>query len=261
MAGTCAHHVERGDSVTVVAITGGTTIHNEPLMDELRKPLEQRDPAVMAQTAESYTADKAHEMTQVCALFGIDDVRILPFEDLPLKISDELVEVLAEVLYDVRPHLLLTHAPYSKWPGAVDTWLNDHTNAGIAVYRAQERCGKPDVLKQRAPHTVASTYFMGVEFAFYDIHVSVDITDQVANRVQAEKLFSTQGHTEEFARKRLEIGGGHFGWCAHVAYAEPFVRAHQEVKPHLTVSEHDLRASEEPTSERRARMLQNFGDR
>ena len=44
MAATCAHHVERGDSVAVVAITGGTTVHNEPLLDELRKPPEQRDP-------------------------------------------------------------------------------------------------------------------------------------------------------------------------------------------------------------------------
>ena len=63
MAATCAHHVERGDSVAVVAITGGTTVHNEPLLDKLRKPPEQRDPTVLAQTSEAYTADKAHEIT------------------------------------------------------------------------------------------------------------------------------------------------------------------------------------------------------
>ena len=258
MAGTCAHHVERGDAVAVVSVTGGTTVHNEPLLDELRKPPEQRDPAILAQTAQTYTADKAHEMTQACALFGITDVRTLPFEDLPLKITDELVEVLAEAIYDVRPHLLLTHAPYSRWPGAAATWLNDHTNTGISVYRAQERCAKPDALKERAPHNIAATYYMGVEFAYYDIHVSIDITDQVANRIEAEKMFETQGHTEEFARKRLEIGGGQFGWHAKVAYAEPFVRAQQTVQTHLTVSAQDLRASHELTSEKRARMLERF---
>jgi LmbE family N-acetylglucosaminyl deacetylase len=261
MAGTCAHHVRRGDSVSVVAVTGGTTMHNEPLLDELRKPPEQRDPAILAQTAESYTADKAHEMTKACALFGISDVRTLPFEDLPLKITDELVEVLAEVIYDVRPHVLLTHAPYSRWPGAAATWLNDHTNAGIAVYRAQERCAKADMQGKRAPHTIATTYFMGVEFAYYDIHVSVDISDQMDNRIEAEKMFETQGHTEEFAQKRLEIGAGQFGWHAKVAYAEPFVRAQQQVQTHLTVTEHDVRSSLEPTSEKRARVLEGFMDR
>ena len=139
-------------------------------------------------------------------------------------------------------YLLLTHAPYSRWPGAAATWLNDHTNTGIAVYRAQERCAKPDALKERAPHNIAATYYMGVEFAYYDIHVSIDITDQVANRIEAEKMFETQGHTEEFARKRLEIGGGQFGWHAKVGVRRALCPwPSKPCRPHLTVSAQDLR--------------------
>ena len=130
----------------------------------------------------------------------------------------------------------------------------------IAVYRAQEQCAKADTQKERAPHNVAGTYYMGVESAYYDIHVCVDITDQMDNRIKAEKMSETQGHTEEFAHKRLEIGAGQFGWHAKVAYAEPFVRAQQQVQTHLTVTEHDMRASLEPTSQQRARMLEGFMD-
>jgi len=37
-------------------------------------------------------------------------------------------------------------------------------------------------------------------------------------------FFESQGHTEPFARKRMEIGIGHYGWYAGVDYVEPFVR-------------------------------------
>ena len=58
----------------------------------------------------------------------------------------------------------------------------------IAVYRAQEQCAKADTQKERGPHNVAETYYMGVESAYYDIHVCVDITDQMDNRIKAEKM-------------------------------------------------------------------------
>ena len=35
--GTSAHHIQRGDRVTVVSLTDGVTTHNAELEDELRK--------------------------------------------------------------------------------------------------------------------------------------------------------------------------------------------------------------------------------
>ena len=40
--GTSAHHVERGDSVTVVCLSDGVTTHDEELEDEMRKPASER---------------------------------------------------------------------------------------------------------------------------------------------------------------------------------------------------------------------------
>ena len=40
--GTSAHHIERGDRVTVVSLTDGVTTHDEELEDEMRKPESER---------------------------------------------------------------------------------------------------------------------------------------------------------------------------------------------------------------------------
>ena len=61
MGGTCAHHVERGDRVTVVAITGGQSTHNEQLADELRKPPGERDKEIVERPQEKYDSQKKQE--------------------------------------------------------------------------------------------------------------------------------------------------------------------------------------------------------
>ena len=257
MAGTCAHHVERGDSVVVVSVTGGAHTHNEKLYDELRKPPEQRDMQIVGQSDDAYADEKAHEMAEVCRLFGISDVRIMAFPDHPLELTDDMVRALAEVLYETRPHVLLTHAPYSVTSkGHTNLGVRDHLAVGIAVQNALGRAGTPDQQSKRPPHRVVATYYMGVEFPYGDIDLFIDITDQVENRVKAEILFTTQAHTPEFARKRLQIGAGNYGWAAGVAYAEPFIRARSEVGRHLTVTEHDLQTTEMSRKDHMARISQ-----
>ena len=47
MLGTLAHHIDRGDSVTAVAATGGYKLHREKLHDELGKPPEKRNKEIV----------------------------------------------------------------------------------------------------------------------------------------------------------------------------------------------------------------------
>ncbi|MCK4324192.1 MAG: PIG-L family deacetylase [Armatimonadetes bacterium] len=255
MAGTCAHHVERGDTVTAVAVTGGESTHNERLYDELRKPPEERNMEIVLQSSDAYASQKAAEMREVCGLFGITDVRVLPFSDKPFRVTDDLVQVLAEILYEVRPHIILTHAPYAPaTQGRMSITPDDHSSTGVAVHQALATVGTPDREGQRIPHRVAAVYYTGVDVPRRDIELFVDITDQAANRLAAEKLFTTQGHTAEFAHKRIEIGAGGWGWSAHVAYAEPFIRAHAEVSRYLTVTDEALSAPEMSQEDMMARM-------
>ena len=52
-AATCGIHTQRGDAVTVVSVTDGAGAHNERLYDELRKPQNDRDPAIVNQPYEN----------------------------------------------------------------------------------------------------------------------------------------------------------------------------------------------------------------
>ena len=251
MGGTCAHHVQRGDSVTAVAITGGQTTHDEELADELRKPPDQRDMSILSRSEEEYAKSKEREFGKVCGVFGITDVRVLPFSDNPLEVTESVVKALAEILYDVRPQMMLTHSPYTLPDRRCHlAWVNDHTAAGIAVQRAIQRVNIPDRDQGRAPHRVASTYYTGVDFAFHEVDVCIDISDQVANRKKAEILFESQGHTEELAEKRIESSAGFQGWKAHVGYAETFIRGYREISSCLSITEENLRLAESSHEER-----------
>ena len=255
MSGTLANHVERGDSVTAVAMTGGLRTHREKLYDELRKPPEERDMDIVLQSETAYGEQKSHEMVGVCALFGITDVRIMPFPDVPFEASAEAIETLIEILYELRPHLVLTHAPMAKLRHSVGYLQHDdHTQTGMAVVNAMERATVPDAESNRAPVAVAGVYYTGVDFFTQEGDLFVDISDHAAKRMKAEALFDSQGQTPEFARKRVQIGAGTCGWMAHTAYAEPWIRESPELSRYLTITDDDLEKAEMPRQEKFAKM-------
>ena len=112
-AGTCGIHTSRGDDVTAVSVTSGANTHNERLYDELRKPPEQRDPHILNQTKDQYAEKKAKEFRAICALFGVTDGRILGYEQ-PFRVArtPEVIETLRDVIYEIRPHVLITQRPH-----------------------------------------------------------------------------------------------------------------------------------------------------
>ena len=253
MAGTCAHHIEDGDSVTVVAITGGGSTHNERLYDELRKRPEDRDEKILAQQMDQYVDKKMKQFCDACAIFGITDARVLPFTDVPLRMSDDMVQILADLICEVRPHIVMTHAPDHPVNTTISFMDDDHVEAGRSMRMAMRLAGAPDAARGRTPHHVVSLFYMGMEFPDQEVNYLVDITDQAENRLNAEMLFTTQAHTPEFARKRLDVEVGHRGWNAGTAYAEPFVRAQRQVGRKLSITKHNVDDAEAPRQELLAR--------
>ncbi|MCZ6678607.1 MAG: PIG-L family deacetylase [Candidatus Poribacteria bacterium] len=246
-AGTCGIHATQGDSVTVVSVTDGANTHNERLHAELIKPEEERDARVISQSTQEYAEQKAEELRQVCALFGVTDVRVLGFPQ-PFRVEKmpEAVETLRDVIYDVRPHMLITQKPYiDARHGMAYIARDDHSETAIAILEAVNLAGTPNAVTQKRPHRIAATYYLGVYFMPDEIDFYVDISDWKEKRVQAEILFRSQGHTEPFARKRIEIGAGQMGWHAGTGYAEGFVRAAPELLPKITVPESALRRAAE----------------
>ena len=261
-AGTCGIHRVRGDSVTAVSMTNGAGTHNERLHDELLKPETERDPAVLNQTAEAYAEEKAGEFRRVCALFEVEDVRVLRFPDKPFRKTPEAVATIRDIIYEVRPQVLITQSPYLSGPhGMPSVTLNDHTETASTVLEAQGLAAAPDYETQQRPHTIAATYYPGVYFMADEIDFYVEISAWKEQRVQAEILFASQGHTEAFARKRVEISAGHMGWYSGTGYAEGFVRAAPELLPEIRVPEAALRRAAGPRRDQLRRIAGEPEDR
>jgi LmbE family N-acetylglucosaminyl deacetylase len=256
-AGTCGIHIQKGDAVTIVVMTDGGRKHNEAYMDELMKPEADRDPSVMNQTPEGYAEQKATEIQRVCALFGVTDLRILTFsEPFRLARSPEAVEALEEIIRDVRPQVMITHAPFNTSPcgitrnGMGTGVINDHRETAIAALEARVRpASTPDYENQKQAHIIAATYYLGVDVMPDQVDFYVDISRWREQRFQAETLFASQGQDEAFARVRVETGAGSAGWNARTQYAEGFVRAQIETLSCIEVTEWDIIHATVPSKE------------
>jgi len=242
-AGTCGIHTDRGDEVTVVSVTSGADTHNERLYDELRKPAEQRDPEILERTKEQYAEMKGREFRSICALFGVEDGRILGYEQ-PFRVAraPEVVERLRDIIYEIRPHVLITQRPHLEGRNQkVSVAGNDHVEVAFAVMEARQLAAIPDYETMQAPHAIAATYFPGVYYTHEEIDFYVDISDWIDRRIEAEKMFISQSQSEAFARKRVTIAAGMMGWYAHTEYAEGFVREAAEILPRIVVPDAALR--------------------
>ena len=259
-AGTLGIHSSLGDEVTLVVATSGATTHNERLSSELLKPKEDQDPDIINEPLDEYASQKADELRRAAALFGIDDIRILNGPQ-PFKMEDnpDVVRQMMDIIDEVRPHILITQSPYIQGSGPhglISGYRgDDHAETAYAIQEAQTLLNTPQPGAMLRPHTIAATFYPGVYFDRGDWDLIVDIADWYEQRVQAEVLFKSQGHTEPFARKRIEIGVGAAGWTAATGYAEAFVRSKPEVVPKLTLSRYTLLEAEEPSTERHKRML------
>ena len=258
-AGTLGIHRALGDEVTVVVATSGANTHNEKLSSELLKPKEEQDPDIINEPLDEYASQKADELRQAAALFGIDDVRILNGPQ-PFKAADnpDVVRQMMDIVAEVRPHILITQSPYIQGSGPhglISGYRgDDHGETAYAIQEAQALLNTPKPGAVHRPHTIAATFYPGVYFDRGDWDLIVDITGWYEQRVQAEVLFKSQGHTEPFARKRIEIGAGSIGWSGGMAYAEAFVRSKAEVVPKLTLSPYTLKMAEEPSTKRQKRI-------
>jgi len=259
-AGTLGVHSSLGDNVTLVVATSGATTHNEKLASELLKPKEEQDPTIINEPLDEYASQKADELYQAAALFGISDVRILNGAQ-PFKAEEnpDVIRQMMDIVDEVRPQVLITQSPYLQGSGPhglISGYRgDDHDETAYAIENAITLLNTPRPGASHRPHQIAATFYPGVYFDRGDWDLIVDVADWYEQRVQAEVMFESQGHTEPFARKRIEISAGSVGWFAGTGYAEAFVRSRPEVVQKLTLSPYSLLGAQEPSTERQKRML------
>lgn len=255
--GTCGIHAAEGDAVSMASLTNGATKHNEALYDELMKPKEEQDPGIVNMDARDYVRQKEQELRRACGHFGIGDVRIYAFpEPFRLAKSPEAVDAMRDLILDTRPDILITQSPYLDGNlqgrhGMATGAPNDHTQAAFAVLEGVNLAQIPDAATKRRPHRIAAVLYSGVYFMPDEVDFYVDISGWAEKRVLAEAEFLSQGHTPDFAKRRVELDTGRQGWMpqTRTAHAEGFVRAYRELLPRLSVSPLDLRGAREAKRE------------
>ena len=259
MAGTLGIHKAKGDNVTVVSLTPGTNVHNEKKHDELMKPEAERDMDIINQPDDEIKQIKIEELEKACAIFGIDDVRVLDYPQ-PFHLNEfpEAIKSLAGIILDTRPHVLMMQSPYARGHhGRIGVYADDHIETALATIEAKSIAGVG--FDGQAPHTIATTLYPGVYFNNDEADFVVDISDWFEKRVAAEEVYVSQGHTPEWSKRRMLISLGNSGWFAHTLYAESFVRYAPELVPEIPMSPLTLRGVQEPILEKHDRMVGTKG--
>jgi len=245
-SGTLGKHVEKGDKVTVCIVTHGGSTHREELLDELNKPKDEHNPDIINEPVEQYIEKKAAEMKEAAGLFGITDIRLLNFPDKPFRIEQypTAIDSITDLILDIRPHVLITENPFTshgigKWS---DSHRDDHTEVGMAAMEAKDRAELP---RQGAKptHRIPTTFWPSLRG---DFDFAIELSDELfEKRVKAEMLYESQGHTEGWARRRMELELGHTGFVMATRYAESFARAKTELLTHLPVPELMIQQSQQ----------------
>ena len=259
MAGTLGIHKAKGDNVTVVSLTPGTNVHNEKKHDELMKPEAERDMDIINQPDDEIKQIKIEELEKACAIFGIDDVRVLDYPQ-PFHLNEfpEAIKSLAGIILDTRPHVLMMQSPYARGHhGRIGVYADDHIETALATIEAKSIAGVG--FDGQAPHTIATTLYPGVYFNNDEADFVVDISDWFEKRVAAEEVYVSQGHTPEWSKRRMLISLGNSGWFAHTLYAESFVRYAPELVPEIPMSPLTIRGVQEPILEKHDRMVGTKG--
>lgn len=253
VGGTLAHHIDRGDQVTVISFTHGVRSHALTTIERSKhggnRDYEQFVPAAVG--------DKEQEVVDACGMLGIRDVRFLKLDDDLLLVKEEHVRAVARVIRDVRPHVLITHSPFEM--------------AGISV--AHRACCEITLLAKgmanglmhgetSQPHHVPEVFFMwqhGETTLLDHVHgrfpmIIIDVTDVIERKVKAMDCLRSQYYPGGLARKVLEGLGANHSVHSCVPYGEAFLRFYPDVQHYLPVCEHNLRIYSEPLEKTYARL-------
>ncbi len=247
--GTMAHHSSRGDYVGCVVLTHGARIHDAVISDSMQKQEQVPDAPELNKLIAERTDVKAEEVRRACGLLGVENLHFMGMDDAVLLVTTENVRLLARLLRDIRPNIVLTHFPKES-----DGLTNPHAVGGQIAMHAIQFAAGVDPGDRNPPHKVAQVFFFGTgaaaipmevwhsEGGYYN-NVFVDIKDVVGKKLAALDCLESQGYGGAYARKRIEASDGAFGIAGGVAYAEGFISLKAETHYYLPVTEGALKAA------------------
>ena len=257
--GTMAHHAARGDWVGCVVLTHGARVHDAVISDAMFHKEEVPDADELVQLMSERSDVKAEEVRKACRLLGCENIHFLGIDDAVLLVTDDSVRLVARLIRQLKPDVVLTHFPKEG-----DGKTNAHAVAGQIVMHALSCAAGVDPGDRQPPHKVAQVFFFGCGGASlprdvwsaaggYYNDLFVDITDVVDKKLEALDCLVSQGYGGAYARKRIETSDGAFGSAGGCSYAEGFIKMNHETHQYLPVTQHALgmaRASDHQLIER-----------
>ena len=181
IGGTLANHLEDNDKVTLVILQSNDLSNLFSLADAQHGG--QLNAEAIQQALENHRASTK----AACGILGIENVRFLEFPEEWITYSTKLVAGIADLIQELRPHLLLTHHPME------DGGASEHGTCGKAVIEATylaDGARKSGL----APHHTGQIYFfcppgttnlLDATTAFRYPGIMVDVTRQIEKRVFA----------------------------------------------------------------------------
>jgi LmbE family N-acetylglucosaminyl deacetylase len=266
--GTMAHHIERGDKVTVVGMYQGVHIHDEVIADQMRlsgATLTDEESEKLRDTREDV---KNKEVIEACGILGITDVRFMGIEDKINLINEPTIVEIAKIIREIKPDILITHYP------VIMQGFDAHGQAGEMVLRAAGYAGNldfsdpnpghrtPQILYSNPDNYLAKGSVLHSESNCY-CDLFIDVSDVADKITKARNAMVSQQYNGNYARKSVEGNMGKMGDAMGTGYAEAFVRHKPELRYYLPLPkrlEAWANESEKEQLERRGYMIAPYVD-
>ncbi len=253
-AGTLAHHAQRGDYIACVCLTHGARVHDKVVTNQMQNSSSVPDGPELLKLIAERSDVKAEEIRAAGRILGFKDIYFLGEGDDILMVTKEAVRMVARLIRQIKPDVILTHFPREG------EWMtNPHAICGQIVMHALQFANAVDPGDRNPPHRIAQMFFFGEGAAHLprDVfeanrnhynEVFIDITDVIEKKLAAMDCLVSQGYAGKYARKRLEVSDGAFG--GGYSYGEAFIKLRAENHYYLPVpkmmletaklSDHDL---------------------
>jgi LmbE family N-acetylglucosaminyl deacetylase len=247
VGGTIAKHTDRGDQVTVAVMTHGVKTHSWNLMAQERtEKASATDADVQAQIG-----IKEEEIRDGLAILGVsaDAVRFIGVDDAFLHIDEKIVWDLAEIIREVRPHIVITQSPLEQ-NGVADqhalcgqmTLMAIRLAAGVMPGNPRPPFGVFRVYIEASGGKTTSLEYERNRFP----HILINVEDVVERKVKAIDTLKSQFYDGDLGRKMAEVRSFIWGLHQRLAYVEAFQLYEPLVYSHLPVPEYDFQRARTP---------------
>jgi 4-oxalomesaconate hydratase len=241
VGGTIAQHTDRGDRVTVAVMTHGVKSHSWHLMAQERT---ERASATEADV-QAQIEIKEQEIRDGLSILGVegDQVHFMGIDDAFLNIDEQIVWHLAEIIREVRPHIVITQSPLEQ-NGVGDqhalcgqmTLMAIRLAAGVMPGDPRPPFGVFRVYIEASGGKTTSLEYERNRFP----HILVNVEDVVERKVKAIDTLKSQFYDGDLGRKMAEVRSFIWGLHQRLAYVEAFQLYEPLVYSHLPVPDYDF---------------------